>query len=89
MGWLNRNVDVDLHMGILRYLLRIFQLVLALTVAALYGIRLDAERRAHEHPSNLWLFAEVVAGLSALTALIYMIPSVKSFLFFMWDAALL
>lgn len=89
MGWINRNVDGILIMAVLRYLLRVFQFVLAIVAAGLYGIRINADRLSHEHPSGLWLFAEVVAGLSALTSLIYLIPSVRSFLFFIWDAVLL
>jgi len=44
MGWVNRNVDGALIMSVLRYLLRVFQLVLALVVAGFYGIRINAER---------------------------------------------
>lgn len=89
MGWINRNVDADHFMGLSRYILRIAQLVLALTVAGLYGIRINAERKAHASISHDWLFAAVVAGLAALTAIVYMVPAVKSFLFFIWDAVLL
>jgi len=89
MGWVNRNVDGVLIMAVLRYVCRVFQFVLAIVVAGLYGIRINVERVSHQHPSPLWLFAEVVAGLSAFTSLIYMIPSVRSFLFFLWDAVLL
>lgn len=89
MGFLNRHFDYALTTSILRLVARIFQFVLAITVAALYGTRVDAERKAHHSIPPQWLFAEVVAGLSALTCIIYMIPGFKAYLFFLWDLLLL
>jgi hypothetical protein len=89
MGFLNRHFDYTLITAVLRLVSRIFQFVLAITVSALYGIRVDAERKAHHSIPSQWLFAEVVAGVSALTCIVYMMPGFKAYLFFLWDLVLL
>ncbi|OJD31354.1 uncharacterized protein BKCO1_4900038 [Diplodia corticola] len=68
-----------------RVLLRFLQFVLALTVCGLYGVDLDAARQAHAYADSKWVYAEVVAGLAALTTLAYLLPMVKSLFFFAWD----
>lgn len=61
--------------------LHFFQLILALTVAGLYGVDLDNARKAGKYADSKWVFAEVVAGFSAVTALVYFIPFVLRFSF--------
>lgn len=68
---------------------RFFQFVLALTVLGLYGQDLDSMRKAHVHVESRWVFAEIVGGLSAVTALAFMVPLVKTYLVFAWDVVLL
>lgn len=36
-----------------------------------------------------WVYAEVVGAFSAFTALVYVLPKVKSYLAFGWDVILL
>ncbi|KAF2085360.1 hypothetical protein K490DRAFT_23652, partial [Saccharata proteae CBS 121410] len=55
--------------------LRLLQFVLGLTVAGLYGVDLNAARRAHTYADSKWVFAEVIAGLSCVTAAALCIPA--------------
>ena len=69
---------------------RFLQAVLGLTVCGLYGVDLDAARRAHAYTDSKWVYAEVVAGLSVLTALLLAVPQpvVKAWALWAWDAVL-
>jgi len=86
MGILDKAVNRDgsggFAGGLVRLVLRFFQFVLALTVAGLYGVDLQKANYA----DGKWVYAEVVAGLSAVTCLVYaglfFLPSEK---FFAWD----
>ncbi|KAF2858923.1 hypothetical protein K470DRAFT_259311 [Piedraia hortae CBS 480.64] len=72
--------------AILRAILRFFQFIMALVVAGLYGQDLQHPHNADsKYGRGKWIFAEICAGLSAFTALIYGIPFVKSFWGFGWD----
>ena len=71
--------------AIVRLVLRFFQFILALTVAGLYGVDLHHAHQKNGYADSKWVFAEVVAGLSAFTVLIYGIPFVKSYWAFGWD----
>jgi len=73
----------------LRFLVRFLQFIFALVVAGLYGFRLDNERNAEQYVSYQWVYAVVVGGLSAITCLVYMLPPIRSYLIFGWDAFLL
>ncbi|KAK0615411.1 hypothetical protein DIS24_g11844 [Lasiodiplodia hormozganensis] len=68
-----------------RVFLRFLQFVLALTVCGLYGVDLDAARKAGAYADSKWVYAEVVAGFAAVTCLVYFLPMVKSLFFFAWD----
>ncbi|KAK7713025.1 hypothetical protein SLS57_007586 [Botryosphaeria dothidea] len=68
-----------------RVFLRFLQFVLALTVCGLYGVDLDNARKAGAYADSKWVYAEVTAGLSAITCLVYFLPMIKSLFFFAWD----
>jgi hypothetical protein len=53
-------------------ILRFFQFVMALTVTGLYGVDLNHDRQNHVHADSKWIYAEVTAGLSAITAMVYL-----------------
>ena len=72
-----------------RFVLRFIQFVLAITVAGLYGVDLSRGTREHVAPDGRWVYAEIVAGLSAVSVIVYAIPMVKSYWFFAWDIILL
>lgn len=74
---------------ILRTALRIIQIIIALVIAGIYGQDLRKAHSAGEPADSRWVFAEVVAGLSTITAIVYLVPMVKSVKFFAWDAVLL
>lgn len=74
---------------VLHAILRFLQFVLAITVAGLYGAQLSDQRKHGGHAHSRWIYAEVVAALSAVTCIVYMIPLVRSYLFFAWDVILL
>ncbi|KAB8975996.1 hypothetical protein FH972_026875 [Carpinus fangiana] len=67
---------------------RTLQFALAVAVAGLYGYRLSADRSTGDETPHKWIYAEVVAGMSAATAIIYMIPFVKTHVLFVWDMTL-
>lgn len=75
--------------ALIRLVLRFFQFVLAITVAGLYGVDLHHAKEAGAYTDGKWAFAEVVAGLAAVTVLIYAIPFFKSYWAFGWDWVLL
>lgn len=72
-----------------RLILRFFQFVLAITVAALYGIDLHRADKLDAYTDSKWVYAEVVAALSAVTVLVYAVPWVKSYWAWAWDWILL
>lgn len=75
---------------ILHAILRFLQFVLAITVIGLYGAQLSNQRRHRGYGDSRWIYAEVVAALSAATCIVYMIPTlIRSYLFFAWDVILL
>lgn len=64
---------------------RAIQIILALTVSGLYGLNISN----HERWQSRWIFAEVVAGLSVITALLYAIPLISRIpSVFVWDSIL-
>lgn len=74
--------------GALRLLLRFFQLIMALVVIGLYASDLhSASKGGHgHHPA--WVYAVFCGSFSALFALIWMIPIIKSWVFFYFDAVI-
>ncbi|KAK4539144.1 hypothetical protein LTR36_001202, partial [Oleoguttula mirabilis] len=68
-----------------RLALRTLQFILAITVAALYGVDLHHATQQHAYTDGKWVFAEIVAGLAAVTVLVYGIPFFKSYWAFGWD----
>ena len=84
-----RSSSGGLTGAVVRIVLRFLQFVLALTVAGLYGVDLHAASRAHVAADSKWAYAEVVAGLSAFTCLVYAMPFLKSYWFWTWDLILL
>jgi hypothetical protein len=74
---------------ILLSILRLFQFALAITVCGLYGVDLHNAASAGKYRDSKWVYAEVVGGLSAFTAVLYMIPfMIKIPLIFIWDTLL-
>jgi len=68
---------------------RIIQLVLALTVCGLYGVDLHKANKEHKYSDGKWVFAEVTASFSAVTAVLYLIPFMSRVPFaFAWDLIL-
>lgn len=71
------------------------QFVLAITVCGLYGVDLHRAAKAGVYTDSKWVFAEVVGGLSAVTALVLCVPFILRFwavwawnivLFILWIA---
>ena len=74
---------------IINAVLRFLQFVFAIAVIGLYGTDIGNARKGHEHQDSRWIYAEVVAALSALTCLVFMVPGLKSYVAFGWDFILL
>ncbi|KAK3331152.1 hypothetical protein B0H66DRAFT_587410 [Apodospora peruviana] len=71
------------------FTLHFFQFILAVTVCGLYGYELDRARKAGKYADGKWVYAEVVGGLSALTALLLCIPYFLRFaLAWVWNLIL-
>jgi len=68
--------------------LRLLQLVMACAVIGLYGQSLHAADKANEKADARWVWAVVVGGLSALSAIIYALPWTPLRFFFIWDVIL-
>jgi hypothetical protein len=77
--------------SLIRATIRLLQFVLALTVAGLYGQDLHRAHKAGAYTDSKWVYAEVVAGLSAVTVIAYTVTFAlfNSFWFFAWDWVML
>ncbi|KAK3348923.1 hypothetical protein B0T25DRAFT_445373 [Lasiosphaeria hispida] len=65
------------------------QFVLAITVCGLYGVELNRASKAGKPADGKWVYAEVVGGLSAITAVLYFIPFLLRFaLVWVWNLVL-
>ncbi|KAA8909777.1 hypothetical protein FN846DRAFT_941441 [Sphaerosporella brunnea] len=74
---------------ILRTSLRVLQIITALIIAGMYGQDLNNDDKAGRKAGPAWVYAEVVVGLSVITAVVYLLPILRSFkFFFFWDAIL-
>ena len=69
----------------LRIISRVLQFVLGLTAIGIYASD-NFHNGAHQYTQSL--FAVTIGGLSTITTVIYLIPAVKSYLAFLWDALL-
>jgi len=81
----NSSSSGGLGGALIRITLRFLQFVMAIVVAGLYGVDLDHATKAGAYTDGKWVFAEVVAALSAVTVLIYALPFLKSYWAFAWD----
>lgn len=68
---------------------RLVQLIIALVIAGLYGEDLRRASKLGQAAHSKWVYAEIVAGLTAITVLVYMVPLIRSEMFWMWDIVLL
>ena len=76
-------------LNITNIVLRFLQFVFAITVCGLYGTDLHNARKMEVEADSRWIYAEVVGGLSAVTALVFAAPFLKSYWLFAWDGVLL
>ena len=74
---------------VLNLTLRFVQFVFGITVIGLYATDINTARKEGKGADSKWTYAVVVGALSALTALVYVIPKLKSYLAFGWDWVLL
>ncbi|KAK3943928.1 hypothetical protein QBC46DRAFT_13887 [Diplogelasinospora grovesii] len=66
-----------------------FEFVLAVTVCGLYGVELNRASKAGQGADGRWVYAEVVGGLSALTAILCIIPYILRFaVIWAWNTVL-
>ncbi|KAI0021420.1 hypothetical protein F4780DRAFT_289302 [Xylariomycetidae sp. FL0641] len=59
--------------------LHFFQFVLSLTVIGLYGTDLNHAHQKGKYTDGKWVYAVVVGSLSAVTALLYLVPFILRF----------
>jgi len=68
---------------------RFFQFVLAITVCGLYGTDLNKANREHKYSDGKWVYAVVTGSLSAVTAVLHLIPLFNLIpMLFLWDTIL-
>ncbi|GAP85784.1 putative uracil phosphoribosyltransferase protein [Rosellinia necatrix] len=74
----------------LRLIGRGLQLIFALVVVGLYGSRVSSDHRHERTQAVQWVFALVVAALSAVTAIVFAVPQpfVRTARLFAWDFVL-
>jgi hypothetical protein len=72
--------------GYIRFVLRVMQFVLAITVIGLYGYDLGNAREKHVDADPKWTYAVVVGTLSAISVFFFLF---KYTLRFFWDAIML
>ena len=92
LEWLNAYKGESAASGAalaIRFVLRLFQFVLALTVCGLYGTDLHHASQAGAGADSKWVYAVVIGSMSTITVIVYGVPYVKTYLFFGWDAMLL
>ncbi|KAJ2977421.1 hypothetical protein NQ176_g4381 [Zarea fungicola] len=85
-----------------RMVVRTLQFILAIMACGFYGHRVDADRQSHKGFAPEWIFAILVAGLSAVTAIAFVVAAsagiipiigsrlklLKTYRAFAWDATL-
>ncbi|CAK4033807.1 uncharacterized protein RCC_10895 [Lecanosticta acicola] len=82
----NRSGHGGLIGGLARLVLRFLQFIFAITVAGLYGVDLARAHKDGAGSDSHWVYAEVVAGLSAVTCLVYgLLFFLPSEILFGWD----
>jgi hypothetical protein len=72
--------------GAIRILLRFFQFVMGIVVIGLYAQDIHNVRKAGAKVDSKWSYAVFCGSISSLTALIFMVPLIKSWVFFYVDA---
>ncbi|EYE92862.1 MARVEL domain-containing protein, partial [Aspergillus ruber CBS 135680] len=73
---------------ITRTALRTLQFTLAIIIAALYGIDLSHSTRTSTAAGSEWIYAEVVAALSAITCIVHCFATVTRVGWCTWDFVL-
>ena len=71
-----------------RVVARILQFLIAVAVVSLCAVVLDQQPKHEKQLFALCIFGEAIAGLSALTCVVYAIPGVKWYLCPYWDLVL-
>ena len=74
---------------IVNWVLRFLQFVFAVAVIGLYAQDLKKAHKEHKYTDSKWAYAVAVGTLSAVTALVYVVPKLKSYWAFGWDLVLL
>ena len=91
MAWKERATSG--HAGFASFLvftlLRFFQLVLGLAIVGLYGGDVNNARIQNKYADPKWVYAVVVGSISSVTALVFMVPFIKTYRLFAWDVIVL
>ncbi|KAF2795165.1 hypothetical protein K505DRAFT_17550 [Melanomma pulvis-pyrius CBS 109.77] len=65
-----------------RILIRIFQFIMGIVVIGLYAQDLDKARKAGKYVDSKWVYAVFCGSFGALMSLVFMMPLIKSWMFF-------
>jgi hypothetical protein len=68
-----------------RILIRLFQFIMGIVVIGLYAQDLDRARKAGKYVDAKWAYAVFCGSFGAFMALVFMMPFIKSFIFFAVD----
>jgi hypothetical protein len=80
--------QIGLYENMARWIARGIQLIFALIIVGMYGHRVDEDRQESHLQSAAWMYGTVVAGASAITAVVYCIPFVPVYRLWVVDAVL-
>ena len=87
MGFFQPSTSLPVFIG--HTVARFLQFVFALAVLGLYGQDLNNAHKAGVPSDSKWVYAVVVGAFSAVTSLVYLLPKIRSYWAFGWDAILL
>ncbi|CAI7642491.1 unnamed protein product, partial [Penicillium palitans] len=87
------EIDQYWHKGgicglVCRAALRTLQFVLAVTIAGVYGVDLAHATKTSQHANAEWIYAEIVAALSAITCIVHCFVTITRVGWSAWDGVL-
>jgi hypothetical protein len=73
---------------IVKAVARFIQFITGLVIFGIFLHQVENARHNHNNAGSAWVYAAVVGGFGWITALIFLLPFLKPFVFFWWDLLL-
>ncbi|KAG8525861.1 uncharacterized protein KY384_000621 [Bacidia gigantensis] len=77
--------SIPFPLVVLNLTLRFLQFIFGIAVIGLYATDLNNARKHGIGSDSKWAYAVAVGSLSSFTALVYVVPKLKSYFAFAWD----